>query len=87
MEQPERRTPRAEASRNRLRQAAADELVDRRGGLEVESVAQRAGVSVGLIYRHFGSRAGLVQAVIEDFDGRYVRDVLGVNPYPGGTCK
>jgi AcrR family transcriptional regulator len=53
--------------------------------LEVESVAQRAGVSVGLIYRHFGSRAGLVQAVIEDFYGRYRTEVLGVNPFPGGT--
>lgn len=81
----EPRLPRAEASRTRLREAAAAELVARGGGLEVESVARRAGVSVGLIYRHFGSRAGLVQAVIEGFYGRYRADVLGINPYPGGT--
>lgn len=77
--------PRAEASRMRLRRAAADELAARQGGLEVESVAQRAGVSVGLIYRHFGSRAGLIEAVIEDFYSRYRAEVLGVNPCPGGT--
>jgi AcrR family transcriptional regulator len=53
--------------------------------LEVESVAQRAEVSVGLIYRHFGSRAGLIQAVMEDFYGRYRDHVLGINPFPRGT--
>ena len=85
MERVEVVLPRGEASRIRLRQAAADELVARRGLLEVDSVAQRAGVSVGLIYRHFGSRAGLVQAVLDDFYGRYRAEVLGVNPAPGGT--
>jgi AcrR family transcriptional regulator len=79
------RLSRGDLSRARLRQAAAEELVAREGVLEVESVAQRAEVSVGLIYRHFGSRAGLIQAVMEDFYGRYRDEVLGTNPFPGGT--
>ena len=40
---------------------------------------------MGLIYRHFGSRAGLIQAVMEDFYGRYRDHVLGINPFPRGT--
>ena len=63
------RAPRG-AGRDALLRAAADELVERRGVLEVGSVAARAGVSVGLIYRHFGSKAGLLAAVGGDF---YVR--------------
>jgi AcrR family transcriptional regulator len=85
IEQSATRLSRGDASRARLRHAAAAELVARHGVLEVESVAQRAEVSVGLIYRHFGSRAGLIQAVIEDFYSRYKADVLGINPNPGGT--
>lgn len=35
------------------------------GGLRVEDVAAKAGVSTALLYYHFRSRAGLVEAVIE----------------------
>jgi AcrR family transcriptional regulator len=69
-------TPRAEASRQRLIDAACAELVERDGMLEVASVAARAGVSVGLIYRHFGSKAGLVAAVVDDFYNRLDAAVL-----------
>jgi AcrR family transcriptional regulator len=46
-------------------------------------VAARAGASVGLIYRHFGSKSGLVAAVVGDFYGRLDRAVLSVDPAPG----
>lgn len=78
------KTARGAASRQRLIQAATDELVERDGLLEVDSVAARAKVSVGLIYRHFGSRAGLVEAVVDDFYTRYRNEALEVNPEPGG---
>lgn len=81
---PSRATPRGAASRLRLLNAAREELIERDGQLEVGSVAQRAGSSVGLIYRHFGSRAGLVGAVVDDFYTRYRREALEVNPAPGG---
>jgi AcrR family transcriptional regulator len=60
-------TRRGAATRQRLLDAAQEELVERDGVLEVASVAQRAGVSVGLLYRYFGSKAGLVAAVVDEF--------------------
>ena len=56
--------------RDALLRAAGEELIDRDGVLEVTSVAARAGVSVGLIYRHFGSKGGLLTAIVEDFYAR-----------------
>lgn len=63
-------TRRGAATRQRLLDAAEEELVERDGALEVASVAQRAGVSVGLLYRYFGSKAGLVAAVVDEFYAR-----------------
>ena len=75
-------TGRGAASRARLLSAAGEELVARDGHLEVASVAARAGTSVGLIYRYFGSRAGLVSAVVEDFYDRLDSAAMAVNPAP-----
>ena len=50
--------------------------------LEVGPVAARAGVSVGLIYRHFGSKAGLLAAVVGDFYVRFDDEVLELDPRP-----
>jgi AcrR family transcriptional regulator len=36
----------------------------------MQAVARRAQVSVGLAYHHFGSKAGLIAAVVEEFYGR-----------------
>jgi AcrR family transcriptional regulator len=77
-------TARGLESRLRLIDAARDELIERNGLLEVNSVADRAGVSVGLIYRHFGSRAGLISAVVDDFYSRYRAEALETNPVPRG---
>jgi AcrR family transcriptional regulator len=41
-------------------------------------------VSVGAIYRHFGSRAGLIGAVVDDFYARYRAEALEIDPVPGG---
>lgn len=79
----EAKTPRSAATRRRLIKAAREELVAREGLLEIDSVAARAGVSVGAIYRHFGSRAGLVAAVVDDFYTRFRDEALEINPAPG----
>jgi AcrR family transcriptional regulator len=68
-------TPRGEETRRRLLEAAIAELVERDGALEVASVATRAGVSVGLLYRYFGSKAGLVTAVVDDFYDRLLAEI------------
>lgn len=77
------KTARGAAMRHRLLQSACEELIERDGLLEVDAVAGRAGVSVGSIYRHFGSRAGLIDAVVGDFYSRYRSEALETNPAPG----
>ena len=71
-----------EATRQKLLEAACQELIENEGALEVAKVAQRVGLSVGVIYRHYGSRAGLIAAVIEDFYERHDAYVMEVNPAP-----
>jgi AcrR family transcriptional regulator len=53
-------------SRDRILAVTAA-MIARRGirGLRVEEVAEQAGVSTGLLYYHFESRAGLVNAAFE----------------------
>lgn len=58
--------PRGAASRVKLLRAACDVLVGT-GELEVAAVARSAGVSAGLPYRYFGTRSGLLIAVVEHF--------------------
>ena len=53
----------------RLVRAAEEELIENNGHMEMLAVAKRAGVSVGLAYHHFGSKAGLLAAVIDNFYG------------------
>ncbi|MCC8965852.1 TetR/AcrR family transcriptional regulator [Bradyrhizobium sp. Pear76] len=55
------------ATRERLLAAAQDELIEGQGHLEMQAVARRAQASVGLAYHHFGSKAGLIAAVVEGF--------------------
>jgi AcrR family transcriptional regulator len=57
-------------TRERLVRAAQEELIESHGHLEMQAVAKRAQVSVGLAYHHFGSKAGLIAAVVEEFDNR-----------------
>jgi AcrR family transcriptional regulator len=68
-----RREPgkRSGAARERILAAAAKALAHGGGELEVGDVARRARVSVGLAYHHFGSKAGLLSALIADFYARH----------------
>ncbi len=51
----------------RLIVAAEAELIANGGRLEMTAVAKRAAASVGLAYHHFGSKTGLVAAVVAQF--------------------
>ena len=68
----QRRTSRTRAA---LLDAARAELMAGEGEAEMGAIAQRAGGSVGLAYHHFGSKAGLIAAVVEDFYARYTETV------------
>jgi len=69
------------ATRERLVRAAQDELIQNHGYLEMQAVAKRARVSVGLAYHHFGSKAGLIAAVVEAFYSRLDEEVFN------GACR
>lgn len=59
------RPPRADALRNRARliEAATAAFADHGEATSLEEVAQRAGVGIGTLYRHFPTRDALVEAV------------------------
>jgi AcrR family transcriptional regulator len=61
----EKRRPRADAIRNRERVLEAAKAVFSQGGPEasLETVARRAGVGIGTLYRHFPTREALYEAV------------------------
>jgi len=63
-------------TRERLVRAAQEELIRNHGHLEMQAVARRAQVSVGLAYHHFGSKAGLIAAVVEEFYSRLDEEVF-----------
>ncbi|MDJ0770108.1 MAG: TetR/AcrR family transcriptional regulator [Ilumatobacter sp.] len=68
-------TDKGRRTRQRLLEVAAQELLER-GQIEVTAVAERAEVSVGLLYRYFASKDGLVTALVDDFYDRYEEAVF-----------
>lgn len=72
-------------TRERLVAAAQEELIRGHGHLEMQAVARRAQVSVGLAYHHFGSKAGLIAAVVEAFYNRLDADVFSGANWPAKT--
>jgi AcrR family transcriptional regulator len=62
-----KQTDRANRSRAALIDAAAAALIAGNGTFELQDIAQRAQVSVGLAYHRFGSKAGLIAAVVDHF--------------------
>ncbi|WP_280271877.1 TetR/AcrR family transcriptional regulator [Nocardia wallacei] len=68
--------PRKQRTIDALLQAAGEIFSDRPADeVTVDEIADRAGVAVGSIYNHFGSKAGLHAAVVErvlDVDRRFM---------------
>ncbi|MFQ6395815.1 TetR/AcrR family transcriptional regulator [Nocardia sp. KC 131] len=67
-------TERADAARNRqLLLDAAQELVREHGvdSLTMDALAKRAGVGKGTVFRRFGSRAGLMVALLDHSEHKY----------------
>ncbi len=75
-------TEKGRRTRARLLEAAGQELLDR-GHIEVTAVAERAGVSVGLLYRYFGNKDELVTALVDEFYDRYEEAVFAEAAPPG----
>ncbi len=79
----ERRAKVPDDKRGRLLEAALD-LFETRGfdGVAVPEVAAKAGVAVGTVYRHFATKAALVNALYRHWKGVYNAVVLA--PVPPG---
>ncbi|WP_250002898.1 TetR/AcrR family transcriptional regulator [Actinoplanes sp. M2I2] len=62
------RAPRADALRNRSRVLAAAEqvFVARGTAVSTEEVARAAGVGIGTVFRHFPTKAALIEAVFRE---------------------
>lgn len=57
------RDQQAEATRTRILEALVRTMADGVAGLSIPAVAREAGVSIPTVYRHFGSKKGLVEAL------------------------
>jgi len=62
---------RGRETRTHLIAAAGQSLIEGGGDFEMGELARLAGVSNGLPYHYFGSKAGALSAVIDDFYDRY----------------
>lgn len=72
-------------TRERILRAAAKVLIAGNGDFEIGDVARAAGVSAGLSYHYFTSKAGLIAAVVEAFYDRMEAAVMAPNPKPGAN--
>jgi AcrR family transcriptional regulator len=80
------RPKRADARRNydALVAAAREAFTERDQSASLEDIARRAGVGIGTLYRHFPTRADLIEAVyVEEVEAlaRSAEDVAGLEPW------
>jgi polyketide synthase 12 len=77
------RAERADAARNRrhllatARQMLAEQGADK---LTMDGLAERAGLGKGTVFRRFGSRAGIFQALLDDAERAFQEQVLSGPP-------
>ena len=71
------RAEQVEATRERILEALIRSMANGLATLSVPRVAREAGVSIPTIYRHFGSKSGLIEAL-----GPYVVAKAGLVPEP-----
>lgn len=89
---PYRRTPkvqeRLDAQRDALLAAAVEQLAERGyAGCSVSAVAERAGVAVGSVYRHFPTKAALVVELFRKVVTREVEAVRVASERPGTPAE
>ena len=74
---------RADAARNRqVLLAAARRMLAEQGAdkLTMDGLAQRAGLGKGTVFRRFGTRAGIFQALLDDDEREFQEEVLSGPP-------
>ena len=85
------RRERADAARNRraILEAAGKLLAERGANVSIEQIAAAAGVGKGTVFHRFGSRAGLLRAlVLEPFESLRTAVTSGAPPLgPGAPAR
>ena len=74
---------RADAARNRRHLlATAREMLAEQGAdrLTMDALAERAGLGKGTVFRRFGTRAGIFQALLDDDERDFQQQVLSGPP-------
>jgi len=77
------RAERADAAHNRrLLLATAREMLAEQGAdkLTMDGLAERAGLGKGTVFRRFGTRAGIFQALLDDDERNFQQQVLSGPP-------
>jgi AcrR family transcriptional regulator len=72
-------TTKGQATYQRLIACARAEAIRTDGHIEIAAVAAAAGVVPSLVSRYFGSKAGLVSALVDDFFDRLHAEVLDLD--------
>jgi AcrR family transcriptional regulator len=78
-------TRKGQATRDRLLEAARELAIASGGHFEIADVAKAAGVVPSLVHRYFGSKSGLVGALVDDFFDRFHAEVLDLDLDAEGT--
>jgi polyketide synthase 12 len=77
------RPERADAARNRQQLLATARAMLTEGGpdtLTMDALAVRSGLGKGTVFRRFGTRAGIFQALLDDDERAFQEQVLGGRP-------
>jgi len=69
-------TAKGKDTRERLLQAARKLAIEENGHVELSRVAEECGVVAGVVHRYFGSKAGLISAMVDDYYDRFHSEVL-----------
>jgi AcrR family transcriptional regulator len=72
-------TVKGHSTRRRLLDAARERAIASGGHFEIADVARDAGVVPSLVHRYFGSKSGLVAALVDDFFDRFHAEVLDLD--------
>ena len=72
-------TEKGQATRRRLLDAARERAIASGGHFEIAEVARDAGVVPSLVHRYFGSKSGLVAALVDEYFDRFHAEVLDLD--------
>ena len=72
-------TRKGQATRDRLLTAARKVAIAAHGHVEIAAVGTAAGVVPSLVHRYFGSKSGLIGALVDDFFDRFHQQALDLD--------